>query len=69
MKYSKGDLVYLAYGTAPYEIVDVIGSLYFLKSTQPGWSGALETHQTNEENTINYRTIYERLEELERERD
>ena len=71
MKYSVGDSVYLAYGTTPYEIIDVIGTTYFLKAAYPDdYSREFHTHQTNEENTVNSRTIYERLEELEKcERD
>lgn len=66
MKYAKGDIVYLAYGTAQYKIVDVIGKMYFLESVHNDPRvGVLHTHQTDQENTINPRTIYERLDELE----
>jgi len=67
MKYSKGDIVYLAYGTEPYEITDIFGTTYFLKATtKSAYIDSFETFQTEDESTINTRTIYERLAEIEK---
>lgn len=66
MKYATGDIVYLGYTTTPLKIVDVVGKVYFLESMEVDpYSKVRHTHRTDQENTINPRTIYERLDDLE----